>query len=159
MFQVGDKVVYPMHGAGIIKDIEEKEILGEKQTYYIFSMSHSNMQVMIAKGKTTNLGIREVVDSETIENALKVIHEGEPDLSINRHQRFQSNMKKMKSGDIFEAAQVIRDLMFLSKNNKIGTEDKIMLDNARQIFISELILVKNMTQEDANELLNEVVNQ
>ncbi|WP_096200657.1 CarD family transcriptional regulator [Bacillus sp. FJAT-45350] len=159
MFEIGDKVVYPMYGAGIIKDIEEKEILGEKQQYYIFNMTHSNMEVSIPMGNSSNLGIREVVDDETIENVLSVFTDGEPDMTVNRHQRYHSNMKRMKSGDIQEVAHVIRDLMMLSKDKKIGTEDKNMLDNALQILTSELILVKEITQEEATELINEVMNK
>lgn len=160
MFQVGDKIFYPMHGAGVIELIEEKEILGEKQTYYVVNMFLRDMQVMVPLGKTDNLGIRQVVDSDIIEEVLSNFHDGEtePDPTINPNQRHQINMNRMKSGDIHEGAHVIRDLMTLARNKKLGTGDKIMLDNARQIFVSELVMVKGIEQEQANELLNEVIN-
>lgn len=158
MFQVGDKIVYPMHGAGVIEDIEEREILGETQQYYVLNLSHSTMQVMVPMEKTSIIGIREVVDPDTLEKALLILHDGEPDDSVNRHQRYHLNMKKMKTGDICESAQVIRDLMFLNKNKKLGTEDKFMLDNARRIFISELILVKGFEEEQAIEFLDNAIN-
>lgn len=157
MFEVGDKIVYPMHGAGVIEEIEEKEVLGEKQFYYIFHVVHKNMQVMIPRDKTSNLGIRDVVDASALDEALSVFKEGGPDLSINRHQRYNLNMKKMKSGDICENAQVIRDLMLLNRNKNIGTEDKAMLDNALQIFLSELTLVKGIEMTNAQEMLEEAV--
>ncbi|UOE92552.1 MULTISPECIES: CarD family transcriptional regulator [Bacillaceae] len=158
MYQVGDKIVYPMYGAGVIKDIEEKEILGETKSYYIFHMDHSNMQVMIPTGTTSNLGIRQVVDSETLEQVLDIIFDGEPDMSVNRHQRYHLNVKKMKSGDIFESAQVIRDLIHLKSQQKISTQDKSMLDNALQILTSELILVKGISEEEASEILNKKIS-
>ncbi|WP_078554008.1 CarD family transcriptional regulator [Bacillus alkalicellulosilyticus] len=158
MYQIGDKIVYPMYGAGVIKDIEEKEILGETRSYYIFQMDHSNMQVMIPQGKTDGLGIRGVVDSDTLEQVLEIIFDGEPDLSVNRHQRYHLNVKKLKSGDIFENAQVIRDLVYLRKQQKISTQDKSLLDNALQILTSELILVKGLTEEQATEMLNKKIS-
>ncbi len=159
MFQVGDKIFYPMYGAGVIEDIEEKEILGEKQLYYIFNVSHNNMQVMIPMGKTENLGIREVVDSDTLEEALKVFEEDEVELNDNRHQRYHLNVKKMKSGDIHQGVQVIRDLAYLSKNKKISSEDKMMLDKAVNIFTSEVVLVKGINEEQASEYLDAFINK
>ena len=159
MFQVGDKIFYPMYGAGVIEDIEEKEILGEKQLYYIFNVSQNNMQVMIPLGKTENLGIREVVDSDTLENALKVFAEEDPELNDNRHQRYHLNVKKMKSGDIHQGVQVIRDLTYLSKTKKISSEDKMMLDKAMNILTSELLLVKGFDEEQASEFLDNYLNK
>lgn len=158
MYQIGDKVVYPMYGAGEIKDIEEKEILGEKHTYCVFNMTHSNMQVMFPIEKTETLGIREIVDQETLEKALQLLADmEEPDLSVNRHQRFHINKNKMKSGDIFQGVQVIRDLMYFSRNKKISTEDKNMLDNALQILTSELIYVKGFSSEEASEFIDNLI--
>lgn len=156
MFQIGDKIFYPMHGACIVEAIEEKEILGEKQLYYILNMTLRNMQVMIPMGKTDNLEIREVVDSDILENVLATFQQGEPGPTVNPYQRRQRiNMDKMKSGDIYEGAEVIRDLMSLSKNKKLGMQDKNMLDNARQMLISELVLVKGIAKEQAANLLNQ----
>jgi CarD family transcriptional regulator len=157
LFQIGDKIVYPMHGAGVIDAFEEKEILGEKQFYYV--MNIRNMQVMVPREKTSGLGIRQVVDLDILESVLKDFNLEESDTTLNHNQRYRINMNKMKSGDIFEGAQVIRDLMRIGKKKTIGTGDKMMLDNARQILISELVLVKGIDQEQAVDLLNQFINE
>ncbi|WP_339060819.1 CarD family transcriptional regulator [Tepidibacillus marianensis] len=158
MFEIGDKIFYPMHGASIIDSIEEKEVLGEVQSYYIVRIPHKNMQVMIPIGKMNALGIRPIVDSEVLENVFSIFHEGETDLSMNHTQRLRLNLTKLKSGNIYEEAQVIRDLNRMSKQKNLGTEDKFMLDNAKQIFISELVLVKDIAKDQATEILNQVIN-
>lgn len=154
MFQIGDKILYPMHGAGVIEAIEEKEILGKKGLYYI--MNIRNMQVMFPKG--AKLGIRQVVDSNILEDVLTIFNKEVTDQIQNPTARFRNNMNKMKSGDIYEGAQVIRDLVHLSKTKTLSSGDRNMLENARQILISELILVKDLDHEQANEFLNEVIN-
>lgn len=158
MFEIGDKVFYPMHGAGIIEAIEEKEILGNKQLYYIMSLPHKNMQVMLPKEKISSQGIRKVVDIDIMEDVLTSFHRGETDLTINHIQRHRINMSKIKSGDIYEGAEVIRDLVFISKTKNLGTEDRNILNNAQQILISELVLVKGIAQEQAADLLDQVIN-
>lgn len=158
MFQIGDKIFYPMHGAGIIEQIEEKEMLGKKQKYYIFNMPHRNMQCMIPIGNTKNLAIREVVDDKTLEEVFKTLQEGKPDTSIHRHQRYNIYLNKMKTGDIFDCAEVIRDLVYISKDKNLSSNDKTMLNTARQILVSEVVLVKNIDEETANELIDDIIN-
>ncbi|MCT8138264.1 CarD family transcriptional regulator [Anaerobacillus sp. CMMVII] len=160
MYSIGDKIFYPMHGAGIIEAIEEKEVLGTKQLYYIMNLSLGKLNVMIPTQKTTRLGIREIVDSSVMENVLTLFsNESEVDSPSHPNQRYRNNMDKMKTGDIFEGARVIRDLSHISKKKSLGTSDKLMLNNARQILISELVLVKNMEESQATDYLNEVINQ
>lgn len=158
MFKIGDKVFYPMHGAGIIEAIEEKEVLGNKQLYYIMNLPHKNMQVMLPKEQLSSQGIRRVVDRDIMEDVLSTLHRGETDLTINHIQRHRINMSKIKSGDIYEGAEVIRDLVFLSKTKNLGTEDRNLLNNAQQILISELVLVKELALDQAVNLLDQVIN-
>lgn len=160
MYSIGDKIFYPMHGAGIIEAIEEKEVLGEKQLYYIMNLSLGNLHVMIPTQKTTRLGVRGIVNSNEMENALNLFSsDGEMEISVHPNQRYRNNMDKMKTGDIYEGARVIRDLNKISKKKSLGTSDKQMLNNARQILISEIVLVKDMVQEQATDYLNEVMNK
>lgn len=154
MFQVGDKVFYPMHGASVIEAIEEKEILGIKRLYYV--MTIRGMQVMFPT--ESKLGIRPVVDLDILEDVITNLNQGESDLNLNPNQRYRNNMNKMKSGDIYQGAQVIRDLMRLGKKKTLAVGDKAMLDNAQQILLSELVLVKGIAQEQAIDLLNEVID-
>lgn len=154
MFQIGDKIVYPMHGAGVIEAIEEKEILGVKQLYYVINIR--NMRVMFLKGY--KIGIRPIVDLDILEDLFANFNEGISDSTLNPNQRYRSNLNKMRSGDIYQGAQVIRDLTNMGKKRALASGDKAMLDNAQQILISELILVKGIAQEQAVNLLNEVIN-
>ncbi len=154
MFQIGDKVLYPMHGAGIIEAIEEREILGNKQLYYV--MNIRSMQVMFPMG--TTLGIRPIVDSNILDDVINNFHYGESDTSLNPNQRYRSNMNKIRTGDIYQGAEVIRDLLRMGKKRALATGDKAMLDNAQQILLSELILVKGIPQEQALDLFNQVIN-
>lgn len=158
MFEIGDKVFYPMQGAGIIESVEEKEFAGDKQLYYIMSMPLKNMQIMIPKNKLSEHGIRKVVDANTLEDVFSFFNSSETDLSINHIQRQRININKIKSGNIYEGAEVIRDLIRIGKKKNLGTEDRNTLNNAQQILISEVMLVKGIEEEQATELLNKIIN-
>ncbi|CAG9613287.1 RNA polymerase-binding transcription factor CarD [Bacillus rhizoplanae] len=154
MFQIGDKIVYPMHGAGVIEAIEEKEILGEKQKYYVIRIPISNMEVMIPMKKMIQSRIRLIADMLTLENVLLIFQYGESDNSLSWKQRYTQNMEKMKTGEIQEGAEVVRDLIRRNKVRALNTSEKQMLDNAQKILISELSLIKGITENQAIDLLN-----
>lgn len=154
LFQIGDKIVYPMHGAGVIEAIEEKEILGEKQKYYVIRIPISNMEVMIPMNKMIQSRIRLIADMLTLENVLLIFQYGESDHSLTWKQRYTQNMEKMKSGEIQEGAEVVRDLIRRNKVRALNTSEKHMLDNAQKILISELSLIKGITENQAIDLLN-----
>lgn len=160
MFQVGDKVLYPMHGAGVIEAIEEKEVLGKNRPYYILNIPHIKMKIMIPIEKAEKLRVRQVVDLPILQNVLDAFYNGKTDPLSTDDQRYRREMNKtkIKSGDIYQGTEIIRDLMRKSKLKKLGSEDKAMLQTARQIFTSELIQVKGIGQEQAIELLDEVIN-
>lgn len=155
LFQVGDKIFYPMHGAGTVKAIEEKEILGELQSYYVLNMTLSNMHVMIPAGNKSRSIVRDVVDTDTIHEALGVCYEEGvmPTVSIPQ-QKQRVYMSKLKSGDIYESAQLIRDLLYIEKEKKLNSHDKAILLQAQQLFISELSLVLDINQDEATYLFN-----
>jgi CarD family transcriptional regulator len=157
LFQVGDKIVYPMHGAGVIEAIEEKEILGEKQQYYVIKMPIGKMQVLVPMGKASDVGIRLVVDMLTLENTLLIFHDRELEPLLPWNQRYRINMDKIKTGDIQEGAEVICDLMHMNERKTLNSSEKRMLDNAKDILNSELALVKGFTENQAIDFLNEEV--
>ncbi len=157
MFQLGDKVFYPMHGAGVIDAIEEKEVLGKLSLYYIMHMKLGDIHMMVPVGQTSPLGIREVVKLDTLENALLIFDQASSDENINYSQRLRINNNRMKTGDVHELAHVIRDLFRMSLKKSLGTADKQMLHNARSIFISEIAQVKDIVEEDAAKLLDETI--
>ncbi|RKD25121.1 hypothetical protein BEP19_04700 [Ammoniphilus oxalaticus] len=159
MYKVGDKIFYPMHGAGVIESMEEKEILGEKQLYFIIKFPYREMQIMIPKEKISNLNIRPLVEPSIIDDVFNQFHEGETETIANPNHRYRNNMNKLKSGDIYEGSQVIRDLTRMSRERTLGTDDRAMLDQAQQLLISEVSLVNNIEQEDASELLTKVIEE
>ncbi len=153
MFNVGDKVVYPMHGAGIIESIEEKEILGERQKYYIMRMPIGDMKVMVPLNNVDVIGLREVVDEMTVDNVLKQMEQRDNHDTLNWNRRYRANMDKIKSGDIYEVAEVVCSLMLRDVEKGLSTGERKMLDNARRILVSELVLARDMNEEEAMELI------
>ncbi|SEG81464.1 transcriptional regulator, CarD family [Bacillus sp. ok061] len=146
MFQIGDNIVYPMHGAGIIEAIEEKEFSGKKQQYYVIKMSIRNMQVMIPTGKILSSSIRPVTDILALKHIIYIFQHGESDRLLPWKQRHKVNTDKIKTGEIQEGAEVVRDLMRMKKEKALNTSDKKMLDNAHEFLISELGLIKGITE-------------
>lgn len=159
LFKVGDKVVYPMHGAGIIEAIEEKEILGETRAYYVMHLPVGNIKVMVPMSSAKEVGIREVVDEQGANRVIEILQDdGEVDLT-NWNHRYRANLDKMKSGDIYELADVVRQLMLRDGGKGLSTGERKMLDNARQMLISELVLVKEMDEEQAFSLLTDSIQR
>ncbi|ART74919.1 transcription factor YdeB [Sutcliffiella horikoshii] len=146
LFKIGDNVVYPMHGVGIIKDIEEKEISGEKQQYYVISMLISNMQIMIPTGKILSSSIRPVTDIIALKHIMHIFQHGESDRLLPWKQRFKLNTEKIKTGKILEGAEVVRDLLRMKKEKALNSSEKRMLNNANEFLISELRLIKGITE-------------
>lgn len=160
MFQVGDKVLYPMYGAGVIEAIEEKEVLGKKQIYYFLNIPQISMEIMIPVEKTNDLRIRQVVGPDVLQKVLNDFYNGQTDPLSDDNQRYRRDMNKgkMKTGDIGKGTEIIRDLTRKSKVKKLGAEDKAMLENALRILTSEFIQVKGVSKEQAIDSLDKVIN-
>lgn len=159
MFKVGDKIVYPMHGAGTIESIEEREILGEKQKYYIMKMPVGDIKVMVPTKNAELIGVRDVIGGDVAESVLDVLSATPTDMSSNWNKRYRDNQDKMKSGDICEVADVVRNLTFRQKDKGLATGEKKMLSNAKQILISELVLAEAMTKEQVETLIDEKIEE
>jgi CarD family transcriptional regulator len=157
MFNVGDKIVYPMHGAGTIDSIEEKDILGEKQSYYILRMP-GGVKVMIPTAKAEEVGVRNIIDKSSADRVISVLEQNETDMDKNWNKRYRDNMDKMKSGDIYEIADVVRNLSFKQKEKGLSTGEKKMLNNAKQILVSELVLAEHASQEEVEEIVETKIN-
>ena len=157
MFNVGDKIVYPMHGAGTIDAIEEKNILGEKQNYYIIKMP-GEVKVMVPTDKAEEVGVRNIIGKEEAAKVMSVLGENETEMSQNWNKRYRDNMDKMKSGDIYEVADVVRNLSFKQKEKGLSTGEKKMLNNAKQILVSELVLAEHASQEEVEQLVENKIN-
>ncbi len=157
MFNVGDKIVYPMHGAGTIDSIEEKNILGESQAYYVIKMP-GEVKVMVPTSKAEQIGVRNVIGKEEAEKVISILGEDETEMSQNWNKRYRDNMEKMKSGSIYEVADVVRNLSFKQKEKGLSTGEKKMLSNAKQILVSELVLAEHATQDEVEALIDNKIN-
>ena len=144
MFSVGDKIVYPMHGAGTIDSIEEKDILGEKQSYYILKMP-SDVKVMIPTAKAEEVGVRNIIDKQSAEKVFKILGQDETEMDKNWNKRYRNNMDKMKSGD-------------KQKEKGLSTGEKKMLNNAKQILVSELVLAEHANKDEVEEQIENKIN-
>lgn len=157
MFAIGDRIVYPMHGAGVIEKIEERKILGELRRYYILRIPCGDMEIMIPTENSGQIGIRAVVTEEHLAQVLDMMEDNSTIMSNNWNRRFRENMDKLKTGNIENVAEVVRNLMRVDREKKLSTGEKKMLANAKQILISEIILVKNVDQETASDMISAAV--
>lgn len=151
MYNVGDNIVYPMHGAGVIVAIEEREVLGEKQKYYIMQLPIGDMKVMIPLKSVDDLGLRQVINDEEVLRVFKILQGEKTAMSTNWNRRYRANMEKIKSGDIFEVSEVVRNLTIRENDKGLSTGERKMLDTARQILISELVIAQDSTEDEIVE--------
>jgi CarD family transcriptional regulator len=154
MFQIGDKIVYPMHGAGVIEEITEKEILGKRKKYYILKFPIGDMKVMVPVGKVEQIGVRPVIDSEQVATVFSILDEDPDEMSENWNKRYRENMDKIKSGDICQVANVVRNLIARDREKGLSTAEKKLLTNARHIMVSELVLTNTYSPEEIDARLD-----
>jgi len=157
MFSIGDKISYPVHGAGIIEAIEEKEILGELRKYYIMRIPLNNMKVMIPIDNVEEIGIRPVIGSEEMSQVMSILASDITKMPQNWNRRYRVNMERIKSGDIYEVAGVVRNLILRDREKSLSTGERKILNNAKQILLSEMILAANITEEEAIETIENTV--
>lgn len=171
MFNIGDKVVYPMHGAGTIEAIEEKEMLGNTEDYYIIKMPVGGMKLMVPTSKVENIGIREVSDKSISEKVFDILEKPKDPYvhDSNWSKRYNLNVEKIKSGDILEVAEVVRELSHRHMERGLSIGEKKMLSTAKDILLSEMVLSQNESHdildqkiesaiEDSYKLSNNVEN-
>lgn len=140
MYKIGDSVVYPMHGAGKIESVEEKEILGEFKRYYILKMPIGEIKLMIPVDNVDNMGLRNVINKNDINDVFDVLKQEVEKCDSNWNKRYRENMDKIRTGDIFIIADVVRDLYYRDKERGLSTGEKKMLSIAKQMIVSEIAL-------------------
>ncbi len=157
MFKIGDEVVYPMHGAGKIVSIEDKTFLDEVQSYYIIKMP-GEVKVMVPTAKAEEIGVRPIIDKESAGKVMKVLEQDSTEMSMNWNKRYRDNMDKLKTGDIYDVADIVRNLSFKQKDKGLSTGEKKMLLNAKQILVSELVLVESREKEEVEAAVENTIN-
>jgi len=157
MFSLGEKIVHPMQGAGVIEQIEEKKILGQTKQYYVLKLPCSDLNVMIPVDAETSVGIRPIVDKVQIEEAMGVLSAPSSTMDSNWNRRNRDNLDMLKTGDILKVAEVVRNLLRVDREKSLSAGEKKMLVNAKQILVSEIILVCGISEEEAVKWVEDAV--
>lgn len=156
-FRVGDKVVYPQHGAAIIKGLEEKEIYGTKRKYFVLRPTNGDLTLMVPADNTEEVGIRGVISRSELDKVFKVLRAKECRMPANWSRRFKTHVEKLRSGDIYQVAEVVRNLARRDKEKGLSAGEKRMLTTARRILISEVIFAADCDEPEAENMLNNVL--
>jgi CarD family transcriptional regulator len=156
-FQVGDNVVYPHHGAGQVLKKEQKQVLGEIREYLTIKILHNDMTVMVPCENAGKAGLRRVIDEDTVKKVLSVLSDEVSEMPKNWNRRFKHNRDKIKTGDIYELAEVVRNLALREQDKGLSTGEKQMYTRAKKILASELMYALEMTEEEAEEHLDGIL--
>ena len=157
MFKIGEKVLYPMHGAGTIENIEDRTVLGETRQYYILRIIHGNMQVMVPVNGSEQAGLRGIVAPEVFKDVIDVLKAASTEMDENWNRRNRDNLEKIKTGNIKEVAAVVRNLTRIDRIRKLSTGEKKLLANAKQILSSEISLATGKTEADILEQIEQAI--
>jgi CarD family transcriptional regulator len=158
-FDVGDKVVYPHHGAATIEKREKKEAFGKKQEYLVLRLAYGDLTLMVPADNAEEIGLRDVINDEEVEEVFAVLRKKEARMPTNWSRRFKNHVEKLKSGDIYQVAEVVRNLTIREKDKGLSAGEKRMLGKARQILVSELTFALKVDEETAEEKLDEVLGK
>ena len=154
MFQIGDKVVHPMHGAGIVDSIVQKKVNGVMREYYVLKLPVRAMVVMVPTENCEEIGVRPIVDREQADRVLAAIPDIQVEMTQNWNRRYRENMERIKSGDLFEVARVVKELMLRDVQKGLSTGERKMLHSAKQILISEIVMCQSSSYEDVEACID-----
>ena len=157
MFQVNDQVVHPMHGAGVIEDIVDERINGRRAQYYVFRMSVGGLVLKIPTENCESIGVRPLSSREHIEEIFAEIPALDADMNVNWNHRYRENMDRIKSGDLLEVSRVIKGLMWRDRQRGLSNGERKMLHSAKQILISEIMLVTGTEYADIEQRLDKIM--
>jgi CarD family transcriptional regulator len=158
MYKIGDKIVYPMHGAGIIEAIEEREIFEEIKPYYIMQIVSEGLQILIPVDKVDDIGVRTIVTQPVIDEMIETLKLPMDVMEKNWNRRYREHLERLKTGDIFEVAKVVKNLILLDRLKGLSTGEKKMLNNARNFIVSEMVLIQDKDKQEILDLINSSVH-
>jgi CarD family transcriptional regulator len=152
MFKVGDLAVYPAHGVGVIESIESKSVSGTRQDFYIMRILDNEMIIMIPLNNVNNVGLRQVIDAKQVPKIFDILKEREivPD-NQTWNRRYREYMEKIKTGSVFELAEVLRDLFILREDKELSFGERKMLDTARSLLVKEISIAKDLDESQVEE--------
>ena len=158
MYQIGDKVVHPMHGAGVIDSIVQRKVAGKLEDYYLLKLSVGSMTVMIPTGNTQEIGVRPIVSNEEAKDLIQALENIEVDMTQNWNRRYRENMVRLKSGDLLEVARVVKGLLLRESQRGLSNGERKMLRTAKQILISELVLAQSLPYKTVEDKIDMVLS-
>ncbi|HEY8392993.1 MAG TPA: CarD family transcriptional regulator [Capillibacterium sp.] len=158
MFNVGDRIVYPMHGAGVIVGIEQRNVSGTPEDYYIIKLTSGEMRVMIPVCNKDRVGLRGIISKEEVSKVLEVLRNKDREMSNNWNRRYRANLEKIKSGSIYDVAEVVSSLSLREREKGLSTGERKMLESAKQILYSELALVEDLDEEQVQSMVEGCLN-
>ena len=159
MFHVGDKIVHPMHGAGVIDSIVSEKRNGVMREYYQLKLPVGGMLVMIPTDNSKEIGVRPVIDKDEADQVIAAMSDIEVDMNQNWNRRYRENMLRLKSGDLIEVARVVKGLMLREEERGLSTGERKMLHSAKQILISEIVLSQSSSYEEGEARINTALAQ
>ncbi len=156
-FDVGDKVVYPHHGAATVERREVREAFGKTTEYLILRLAYGDLTLMVPADSTDEVGLREVINDEEVEEVFAVLRKKDVRMPTNWSRRYKNHVEKLKSGDIYQVAEVVRNLSNRDKDKGLSAGEKRMLSRARQILVSELTFAIGVSESEAEQKLDEAL--
>jgi CarD family transcriptional regulator len=158
-FEVGDNVVSPHHGAGVVLKKETKDLMGEKRDYLTINILHNNMTVMVPCENASRAGLRRVIDEEQVKKVIGVLTDEVSEMPKNWNRRFKHNREKIKTGDVYELAEVVRNLAIREWEKGLSTGEKQMYTRAKKILASEFMYALDKDEEGAENYLDELLEE
>lgn len=158
VFNVGDYVVYPMHGVGKIHVIQNQVILGKRKQCYVLEITSSKMKVMIPVDNAKEIGIRPIIKKKDVKKVLDLLKKESVETEEDWKIRYQNNMNKVKSGSIYSIAEVCRDLYQRAKDKELSLMERRLYESAYNMITNELALARNISVEEAGNLISEVLS-
>ncbi|HLB05588.1 MAG TPA: CarD family transcriptional regulator [Thermodesulfobacteriota bacterium] len=158
MFKIGDKAVYPAYGVGVIEAVEEKDIMGTRQIFFIFRTLDSDVTIMIPKENTAKVGLRKIIGAKEVPKVYKVLSQRDVRFETQTwNRRFRAYTEKINSGSLLEVAEVMRDLFLLKSAKDLSFGERKMLDTARNLLIKELAVAENIGKEKIEEGIRSIL--
>src|SRR6478672_10829419 len=154
-FKVGDRVVYPHHGAAVIKKKESREVSGEKVDYFVLHMAHGDLTLSVPVDKAEEVGMRPPISEEDVEDVLRLLAKRDVREPSNWSRRFKNHQEKLKSGDVYQVAEVVRNLAARNRDASLSAAERTMYERARGVLVSELSFALNLSEDDVLKKLEE----
>jgi CarD family transcriptional regulator len=154
-FKVGDRVVYPHHGAAVIERKEQREAFGEKKEYFVLKMAHGDLTLAVPTDKAEEVGMRPPISAEDVDDLFQLLSKKDVREPTNWSRRFKNHQEKLKSGDVYQVAEVVRNLALRETTKGLSAGEKAMLVKARSVLVSELSFALDVSEDDALERLQE----